>query len=53
MQAIRQEKAKEIIDQIHDLATLPTIVTKVVSMLELPSTTTDDIERIMECIKEA
>ena len=47
MQALRQEKSKEIIDQIHDLATLPTIVTKLVSMLEFPSTTTDDIERII------
>jgi len=48
MQALRQEKSKEIIDRIHDLATLPTIVTKVVSMMDVSSTTTGDIENVIK-----
>jgi len=48
MQALRQEKSMEIIEQIHDLATLPAIVTRVISMMDSSSTTTGDIEEALE-----
>lgn len=48
MQTLKEKKSKEIIDRIHDLATLPTIVTKVVSMMDFPGTTTSDIENVIK-----
>lgn len=48
METLRRKKPEEIIDQIHDLAALPAIVTKVISMMELPTTTTRDIEDVIK-----